>query len=198
MKISELLNGMKISKERKEKIAIGFLIGIFFLLIATPVSSVTKRSSNQAGQEGINGGQETKQLANVDSDAYIQQLENKLEETIQAMEGVGEVEVMLTLKNSGEKIFEKDLIYENSSEVLQEDGKQEEKNVIKNNPETVLTETSGDTSPIVVSEKYPEIEGVLVVCQGGNNADVEVQIKEAVQALFSIDAHKIVVCKRKS
>ena len=69
--------------------------------------------------------------------------------------------------------------------------------MVKNNPETVLVETSGDTSPIVVSEKYPEIEGVLIVCQGGNSADVEVHIKEAVEALFSVDAHKIVVCKRK-
>lgn len=195
MKLNELFGGMKISKEKKEKVVIGFLIGVFFLLIATPVSSVSKKKSVVTDNKGIQ--EEIKQTVNADSDAYISQLENKLEKTIQAMEGVGEVEVMITLKNNGEKILEKDLIYESNLESLQEDGKTEEKNVIKNNPETVLVETSGDTSPIVVSEKYPEIEGVLVVCQGGNNADVEVHIKEAVQALFSVDAHKIVVCKRK-
>lgn len=195
MKLNELFGGMKISKEKKEKVVIGFLIGVFFLLIATPVSSVSKKKSVVTDNKGIR--EEIKQTVNADSDAYISQLENKLEKTIQAMEGVGEVEVMITLKNNGEKILEKDLSYESNLESLQEDGKTEEKNVIKNNPETVLVETSGDTSPIVVSEKYPEIEGVLVVCQGGNNADVEVHIKEAVQALFSVDAHKIVVCKRK-
>lgn len=195
MKLNELFGGMKIPKEKKEKVLIGFLIGVFFLLIATPVSSVSKKKSIVTDNNGIQ--EEIKQTVNVDSDAYISQLENKLEKTIQAMEGVGEVEVMITLKNNGEKILEKDLIYESNLESIQEDGKTEEKNVIKNNPETVLVETSGDTSPIVVSEKYPEIEGVLVVCQGGNNADVEVHIKEAVQALFSVDAHKIVVCKRR-
>lgn len=197
MKLNELFGGMKISKEKKEKALIGFLIGVFFLLIATPVSSVSKNKSVVTDNKGIQEEENIKQTMNVDSDAYIRQLENKLEEIIQAMEGVGEVKVMITLKNNGEKILEKDLSYESDLESLQEDEKKEEKNVIKNNPETVLVETSGDTSPIVVCEKYPEIEGVLVVCQGGNNADVEVHIKEAVQALFSIDAHKIVVCKRK-
>lgn len=197
MKMNELLGGIKVSKEKKEKAVIGFLIGIFFLLIATPVSSVSDHKTKSTKNEAADEEQETRQITNVDSDAYIKQMENKLEETIQAMEGVGEVEVMITLKNNGEKILEKNLIYENDSEKLQEDGKTEEKSVIKNNPETVLIETSGDTSPIVISEKYPEIEGVLVVCQGGNDADVEVHIKEAVQALFSVDAHKIVVCKRK-
>lgn len=197
MKMNELLGGIKVSKEKKEKAVIGFLIGIFFLLIATPVSSVSDHKTKSAENAATDEEQETRQITNVDSDAYIREMENKLEETIQAMEGVGEVEVMITLKNNGEKILEKNLIYENDSEKLQEDGKTEEKSVIKNNPETVLIETSGDTSPIVISEKYPEIEGVLVVCQGGNDADVEVHIKEAVQALFSVDAHKIVVCKRK-
>lgn len=196
MRINDFLDGIKLPKEKKEKIVIGFLLGIFFLLIATPVSSISKKNS-KTGQSGYDTEETTKKENIADYNAYICQLENKLEKTIQSMEGVGEVEVMITLKNNGEKIFEKNLIYESNIETLQENEKKEEKNVVKNNPETVLVETSGDTSPIVVSEKYPEIEGVLIVCQGGNSADVEVHIKEAVEALFSVDAHKIVVCKRK-
>ena len=47
----------------------------------------------------------------------------------------------------------------------------------------------------MVLEKYPEVEGVVVVCEGGDNSALALRIKEAVQALFNIDAHKIVVCK---
>ena len=103
--------------------------------------------------------------------------------------------VTVDISNLKEGTHKVSLNYESNIENLQEDGKKEEKNVIKNNPETVIVETSGDTSPIVVSENYPEIEGVLIVCQGGNDADVEIHIKEAVEALFCVDAHKIVVCK---
>ncbi|MGN0438809.1 MAG: stage III sporulation protein AG [Lachnospiraceae bacterium] len=196
MKLNDIFDKLKISTEKKDKILIVFLVGIFLMLIATPVSSISKKKNNTQTGDGIFNEELTNQTENLNTDAYISQLENKLEKTIQTMEGVGEVEVMITLKNNGKKIYEKNLNYESNIENLQEDGKKEEKNVIKNNPETVIVETSGDTSPIVVSENYPEIEGVLIVCQGGNDADVEIHIKEAVEALFCVDAHKIVVCKK--
>ena len=41
----------------------------------------------------------------------------------------------------------------------------------------------------------PQIEGVLVLAQGGDNAVVSANITEAVMALFGIEAHKIKVMK---
>ena len=189
MKITELLNGIKISKEKREKALIGFLIGVFFLLIATPAASVSDTTKKKADTV------EHKNTESTTSNAYIIELENKLEKTISGMEGAGEVKVMITLKNNGEKILEKNLNYESEVNTSTNEGKKEEKNVIKNNPETVLVESGGDTSPIVISETYPEIEGVFVVCEGGDNEEVVLHIKEAVMALFPIDVHKIVVCK---
>lgn len=42
----------------------------------------------------------------------------------------------------------------------------------------------------------PEIEGVLVIAQGGENAVVVQNITEAIQALFGVEAHKIKIMKR--
>lgn len=198
MKLSELFDKMKISKEKQEKAVIGFLLGIFFLLVATPVSTFSKSSKNRetTENEGMTALNNNSDFGNnTETNAYITELENKLEKTIKGMEGAGKVEVMITLKNNGEKVLEKNLAYESETETLTEEGKRTEKNMIKNSPETVLVEESGDTSPIVVMQTYPEIEGVVVVCEGGDDTEVALHIKEAVQALFSIDAHKIVVCK---
>lgn len=184
MKITELFGGIKISKEKQEKALIGFLIGVFFLLIATPISSFSDEKDKAEEPEVL-------PAENTNSNAYIEEVENKLEKTIKGMEGAGEVKVMITLKNSGEKILEKNMIYESETQTASD----EEKNVVKNNPETVLIESGGDTSPIIISETYPEIEGVLVVCQGGDDEEVVLHIKEAVMALFPVDVHKIVVCK---
>ena len=165
-------------------------------MIATPVSDLT---GNRKKQKSTNTGtdQQTQQKKIQEKDAYITALENKLEQTIEGMEGAGKVDVMITLKDTGEKILDKNQPYESEEETNTEENKESKKNRIQNNQETVLVETEGNTEPIIVRELYPDIEGVVVVCEGGDNSALTVKIKEAVQALFSIDAHKIVVCKSK-
>lgn len=189
------IQSMKLSKEKREKIAILFLLGIFFLLLATPVSSMSNKKEKSAtkGPEIANTSDDSMKIEQ--KDEYIAGLENKLEQTIGGMEGAGKVLVMITLKDSGEKILDKNQPYENSSEVRKEEGAEIQQSSIKSDQETVLVEVEGNTGPIVVQELYPDIEGVVVVCEGGDNSELSMRIKEAVQALFSIDAHKIVVCK---
>lgn len=184
----------KISKEKKEKMIILFLLGIFFLLVATPISSFSKKEETSFLHE------EEKKMTreenrNVKNDEYIEMLENKLEQTIGGIEGAGKVLVMITLKDNGEKILDKNQSYESSSEEVKEEGSESNHSETKSEPETVLVEQDGNTAPIVIQELYPDIEGVVVVCEGGEDSDLSLRIKEAVQALFSVDAHKIVVCK---
>ncbi len=194
--IVDMIKDIKLDDDKKEKIVIFFLMGVFFLLIATPVSDLT---GNRKKQKSTNTGtsQQTQQKKIQEKDAYITALENKLEQTIEGMEGAGKVDVMITLKDNGEKILDKNQPYESEEETNTEENKESKKNRIQNNQETVLVETEGNTEPIIVRELYPDIEGVVVVCEGGDNSALTVKIKEAVQALFSIDAHKIVVCKSK-
>ena len=47
----------------------------------------------------------------------------------------------------------------------------------------------------MVKEKTPEIEGIVVVAQGGGDANVKNSISKAAQALFDIPAHKVEVLK---
>lgn len=183
----------KLSQEKKEKVAILFLVGVFFLLIATPVSDFSKKNEKKTEKKNIDISEETTEIEK--NKAYIDQLENKLEQTIGGMEGAGKVLVMITLKDNGEKILDKNQPYESQTSRSKEDGKESEQTTIRSDQETVLIEEGGDTAPIVIQEFYPDIEGVVVVCEGGDNSELALHIKEAVVALFSIDAHKIVVCK---
>ncbi len=189
----EKLSFIKVPKEKRDKIVIVFLLGVFFLLVATPVSSFSSKDEN-INVETTELMQE-KMYENEENDEYIEQLENKLEQTIEGMEGAGKVHVMITLESSGEKILDKNQPYESSSEVVKEEGKESEQSTIQSESETVLIDVDGNTSPIIIQERYPKIEGVVVVCEGGDNTAISLRIKEAVQALFSVDAHKIVVCK---
>ena len=110
----------KIPKEKMEKIAIMFLLGVFFLLVSNPIGTTKKKETDQ---EMI---AEEKTQENISNDAYIEMLENKLEQTIEGMEGAGNVHVMITLENGGEKILDKNQPYESSMEKVKEDGKDSE------------------------------------------------------------------------
>ncbi len=186
-------NLFKLPAEKKEKAVILFLLGVFFLLIATPVSTFSGKEKKKTEKADESSAAKTTEIDK--KDAYIDYLENKLEQTIGGMEGAGKVLVMITLKDNGQKILDKNQPYENKSVKTHEEEKESEETIVQSDPETVLIEEGGDTAPIIIQELYPDIEGVLVVCEGGDNSELALHIKEAVVALFSIDAHKIVVCK---
>jgi stage III sporulation protein AG len=113
---------------------------------------------------------------------YKEQIKKELSALLEQVEGVGHAEVMVTVKASNEKITLKDSTNkENSTE-----------------EETVLIEDSDrNSSPYVVQEKEPELEGVVVVCSGGDDAAVKREITDAVSALFQIESHKIKIMKSK-
>lgn len=84
---------------------------------------------------------------------YTDKKECQLEEILAKVQGVGEVEVMITL------------------DTVEEENKLQQ------------------------TEKTQKVEGVLVVAQGAGDAEVDTEIIQAVQALFSIESHKIRVMK---
>ena len=55
---------------------------------------------------------------------------------------------------------------------------------------------SSQGAPYVTKELTPEVAGVIVIAEGGDDPVAVENIIEAVQALFEIDTHKIKVMKR--
>jgi stage III sporulation protein AG len=44
-------------------------------------------------------------------------------------------------------------------------------------------------------EKQLQVEGVVVVAEGGDSPQVETRIRDAVMSLFDVEAHKVIVVK---
>ncbi|MFR3424517.1 MAG: hypothetical protein ACLTTO_14000 [Lachnospiraceae bacterium] len=55
---------------------------------------------------------------------------------------------------------------------------------------------NGAETPYVKEITEPEVEGVIVAAEGGNNAKTAADITDAVVALFGIEVHKIKVMKK--
>jgi stage III sporulation protein AG len=167
------------------------LFGILLLVIAIPAGS-----TSQSNGVGTGTDRDTEVAASdssaataqedgnsVSKDALMTEYKNRLETELAAllsrMDGVGEVEVMLTLKDSGAHVLDKN---------VKRDGDSSE-------TDTVVYSNENGEEPYVTNQFTPEVEGVLIVAEGGGNAVIVSDISDAVMALFGIEAHKIKIVK---
>ena len=200
---------------KKDNMIILILMGVLLLVIAWPMEGYEEKDVGVSGLWDRNSStiQETRDKQTSDSlveESYISQkyleeeyvvdtLEKRLEEILYAMQGVGQVRVMITLASRGEKIVEKDIPLERSN-IVEEDsgGGSRNTNEMNSQEETVYsTNSQGDKTPYVIKETGVEVAGVSVVAEGGDNEVVQKNIGEVIQALFGIEEHKIKVVKMK-
>ncbi|MBA4701609.1 MAG: stage III sporulation protein AG [Ruminococcus sp.] len=195
-KWKEILRQLK-DKSRlpgKNQLLILLLVGILLVVIVIPTSD--KKTADITGNADSPGNTGTSN-PNFDEE-YEQYLEKRISRTLEYVQGVGKAEVMITLKSSGQKVVEKD--QQSSSQTTEEEDSSGGTRSVRDNTtdKTSIYEQSSDgsQSPYVSKELTPEIEGVIVIAQGGDNAVVVQNITEAIQALFGVEAHKIKIMKR--
>ena len=206
---------------RKDNLIIIVLTGILMLVIAWPIESEKEKVSSEyklwdKGKSNIYQNNKDTVESMLDEEIFlndgiatdsgifreeyiISNLEERLEEILSAVQGVGRVKVMITLSSSGEKIVEKDIPLERNSIVENDStGGNRSTNEMYSQEETVYsTNSNGDKVPYVIKENSARVEGVSVVAEGGGDADVQKNISDVIQALFGIEAHKIKVVKMK-
>ncbi len=177
---------------KREQWLVCGLAGLLLLVIAMPVQ---KQEKKESGTD--TSAYTTADGAAADTDSR-REYEQQLEEMLSQVQGVGNVKVTVTMESTGRKIVEKDSP-ENTQSSTQSDkeGAESVSQSSSTQETTVYEETESGETPYIVSETYPEIRGVLIVAEGGDNPVVVQQIQEAVMALFHVEAHKVKVLKMK-
>ena len=126
------------------------------------------------GQEPPAGTPDTQALTSVD-------------ERLRAIDGVGELRLMLTVDSGTKRELAQDTTAERSGS---ED--------MKCKSETVVVGTGSGTQEVVVTNRvYPRYVGALVVCEGGGSAGVRLAVTQAVSALTALPSDKITVLQGK-
>lgn len=122
-----------------------------------------------------------------------QELEQKLAAVLSRIRGAGEVEVSLTFAKSGQTEYAV-----NASTTLRTTEEQDEGGGSRSTTEQTSTDTlvlaENNNKPLAVQSQMPEVQGVLVVAEGGDDPTVCRALSEALQNLLGIAAHKIVIC----
>ncbi len=176
----ELRDGLKKPLQFFEKYKFLLLIvcaGILLLLLPTK-SGQTKSVSSSASEQGI--------LFSLEEE------EQKMKQALSKVSGAGRVEVVLTLQNSGERFFLQD---ETKNQKAGADGELEQNS---EQSAVVISRGSGLQETVLTQQEYPNYQGALVVCEGGENPSVCLELTKAVSALTGLGADKITVLKMRT
>lgn len=117
----------------------------------------------------------------------LAETEHRMEEILEKIDGVGRIDVMLTLKSSSQLTLAQD---QNDTKRQEEEKKQSE----------VLTinRGSGYQEVVVTEEIYPVYQGAVVVCEGAQNSTVRLRVMETVAVLTGLGSDKISVVQWQS
>ena len=183
------------------KLIMIFIAGILIILLSFPgiFSSNKPLKSNNTTQTTNKTAiqQKDKNTTSYDSNTYITEMENKLESILKKVSGIGQVEVMITLKSSEEQVPLKNTpsTQESLNEVDGEGGSRTNNSVKQDDSTVLVNDGNGNSVPYIVQKIEPQVEGIVVIAEGGNDGNVKMEIMDAAEALFNVPANKIKVRK---
>ena len=121
-------------------------------------------------------------------------LEQRLAAVLSRIEGAGEVSVSLTFARSAQTEYASNA----STTVRTTEESGADGQIRSTNEQTAsdsLVLADGNGGPVILQQTMAEVQGVLVVAEGGGSKEVRAQIAEALQNLLAVPAHKIVICQ---
>lgn len=136
----------------------------------------------------FSGGEDSKttDAEKTDNSAQLNNfaIKEEVKHLIEKIDGAGETEIVITYKSAEETIYAQNVKEETG------DGK------IKKDSEFIIVEQNDSETGLHIKTVYPEVQGVAVVCEGGNNPVVKEKIYSVLTALFNINSNNISIAAK--
>ncbi len=126
-------------------------------------------------------GTEDKNLEAFDENEYILHLETRLAEIIEKMEGISEVNVMITLERGTEYQY------------TQATAASGELTASENSSFHLQTASNNGEKPVFVAASSPIVKGVSVVCRGADGAVMQNKIISLIASTLNLNQNQIYV-----
>ena len=114
----------------------------------------------------------------------------RLASILSSIKGAGAVEVMITYEGEAEKVPAYDNNSTTSSTV-------DAQNRSTTNQSTSTKPVSGSEDLVVITEKSPQVLGVVIVAEGANDLTVQMELSRAAQTALGVEASKVEVFEMK-
>ena len=193
--VKQVVEKMKKKKWGKEEWIILILAGVFLMIVFFPDA----KEENGGNKKQVTNEAMEQERKEDTEDSYKEQIEKQLEDVLKSIEGIDSVNVMITLQTSEEEVVlrETKTTQENTTEQDSQGGIREIDSSGVEESVCYGTENGEESGPYVTYTIAPKVEGVLIVVGGEKAASLRTQIVKAVQALFDVESHKVVVIKMK-
>lgn len=182
-KLKEMINNYSDNK-KKQLLIVCLMIGILMMLLSSLMNG-----SNKKTYKNLENG--------FDVNEYQLELEKRLLNIVEKIEGVGKAKIMVTLENSVEYIYAKE-IREKKDRVNDYQDKTPLKTQERNDEEQKLMLVDGPggrRQALIKTEVQPKIKGVVVVCQGGDKPLVNQQVTNLITTILNISSNRVYVTK---
>lgn len=171
----ELLKGIKLPEGLRRNLPVWLgLAGIGLIFLS---SWLPKTETDTAAPAASATSVQTQQ----------QQLEDQLTKLVSSIQGAGETVVMVTLDTESEQVYATDQTTESTRSDQEQTSRLETSHV--------LVQDGSGQQPLVETTYMPQVRGVAVVCQGGEDITVVTRITEAVSVVLDLPASRICVTK---
>jgi len=179
-------------------------IAVFIVILVITIIAINIIFNGKDENYDVNNQSKGVILADTQSDIQTSsgvtknELEEKLENILNKIEGVGNVKVMVTYSETSQTIA---MYNENNSESITEEndtgGGVRTINETSNKKEVIYKEVDGEKIPVTQSIISPKVEGAIVAANGANVATTKTNIIQAVEAVTGLPTHKIQVFEMK-
>lgn len=173
--INQFIEKIKKLFDKKNRTNLIFAIGIVGILLIF-LSYIFERKSDDTSAQAmydVSYSQST--------DEYKSQIETELCQILSEISGVGEVKVMVTIGGTTEYEYAMELVKDS------DDVSSSYKN------QYVLIDNNGKKEALVKKVNTPQISGVAVVCEGGDDVKVSERIVRAVSTVLDISSTDVCV-----
>ena len=179
------------------------LVFLVIILIITVViinyvwsgdKSSNKKVTNSAGKQLATANNNQTLASSQYNNTESISLEEKLEDILSKIEGVGSVKVFINYSESSETVA---MYNENSKKSTTEEtdktGGTRKVEQTDSQKEVIYQEQNGTKTPIVQKTVEPKIEGAIITAKGAGDINVKTNIIQAVEAATGLATHKIQV-----
>lgn len=174
-----------------------FLLIAVFLLLATSslgdsgLNNSLNKSSNKSGAQEVSSSEGLTQEERLD---YEEEQKDDLKQMLNKMDGVGEVEVMISFESGEVKV---PAVNDTTqvAETKEDDG---EGGTRINTQETtgstiVMKSEEGTNEPYILKTYKPQINGILIIAEGAEDSKIRYDVQVAVSSLYNLSLDKVKV-----
>lgn len=198
--IREIIDKIKKMNDKEKIYNIAFIgiIGIAMVFASNFFKNSTLPPvSKQVEQDVQQEVQTTTTQANAYKD-YQATLQSDLKNILGQIDGVGDVDVMITFYS----VEEKEIAYntnESNSTTSENDSEGGERitEQVNKDQTAIMVDKEGTNEPLILTENYPEIKGVIIVAKGASNPKVKYKLMKGVESTLDLPSYKVMVYPKK-